>query len=620
MINNIFILVSIFLMILSFLGYALAVKKVIGLSQEFIPIFVFSFIALFVYFFGLLDMLLLGSFLTLILGITFLVVFLSEINKSNANLKIHVSFSEIAFLLGGLLFFSLLLGSKLTHYDNFSHWGIVVKQMLSTNAFPTIESNLIEFKNYPLGISSFIYFVSLFAGKSQPSMVIAQSLLIFSCFYSIFGILVTKKRFLLYAVLGLGLTTLSFFNITIRINNLLVDFLLPIYTLSVFAIAYRYRNQPNKAFIGTVPLLGLLTIIKSTGIIFATIGILFLFYIVFINRKQKSKILVITLALFTLFVTVIPYVAWSVHVNNNFITTDSKFDLQNLPSKKTIVQIEEITESFIQASIDVSTRPTIGILAFNIIAVIVIIFNATILKKKWNLWKALISLNIVLILYYAGIWAMYIFSMPLDEAIVLAGFERYASSIVVLFVGGLTLVATIDIENSFYYQIGEVADEKAFKSVKSKNLYQKSVLVCIAVSATLLLSEYSGISSIQKEYDTTLANKICEITGDRWYPMGKQDNRNYLFYASDNESQVTNYYMQYIGRYYLYAPNVDGIVLFYEDNMDNLLSHYDYLVVVESDYNERYLLKKNYGVDGKPGIYKVVNSNGKIKLQLEGNQ
>ena len=179
-----------------------------------------------------------------------------------------------------------------------------------------------------------------------------------------------------------------------------------------------------------------------------------------------------------------------------------------------------------------------GVLAFNLIALLGIIFNATILKKKLNLWKALLSLNIVLFLYYIGIWAMYIFSMPFDEAVVLAGFERYASSIVVFFAGGLVLSVTTDFEQSFYYQIGDVADEVAFKSIQNKTLYQKGVMAFVAISIALLLSEYSGMSYIKKDYENTLTNKIYEITGDRWYPDGEIDNNKYLFYASDKDASI----------------------------------------------------------------------------------
>lgn len=209
--------------------------------------------------------------------------------------------------------------------------------------------------------------------------------------------------------------------------------------------------------------------------------------------------------------------------------------------------------------------------------------------------------------------------MPLEEAVRLAGFDRYASSIVVLFVGGLALAATVDIENSFYYKIGQVPDEQAFRTVTNKNRYQKGVIICMAIATTVLVSEYNGLSSILHDYENSLPYKVQAVTGDRWYENGTEDERQYLLYASDQDEQVTSFYLQYIARYYLYAPHVDGISLFYEDNMNNLLSDYDYLIMVESDTNGRDLLAKNYGVVGQEGIYKIVKTEGNMTLVFEGN-
>jgi hypothetical protein len=53
--------------------------------------------------------------------------------------------------------------------------------------------------------------------------------------------------------------------------------------------------------------------------------------------------------------------------------------------------------------------------------------------------------------------------------------------------------------------------------------------------------------------------------------------------------------------------------------MTNLLSGYDYLVMVESDAPAKYLLKKHYGVTGGEGIYKIIASGGEgaeKKVQL----
>lgn len=608
------------LLICSFLGYMMLTKKIIEVRWEFIPVFVFSSVACIIYFCGLARILLVGSIAVMVIGLIAFIMLLAKILQKKPHFRIQLSFFSFFWIVGSLLFFFILIRSELIHYDNFSHWAIVVKQMISSDAFPIAGSNLIDFKNYPLGISSFIYYVCRFAGNYRQIMILAQAMLIFSCFYAIFGIISERKRFLLYAFLGLGCTLLSFFNITIRINNLLVDFLLPIYTLSIFVVAYQYRKDYKRAFIIALPLAGLLTITKSTGIIFAVIGLIFLFYMVFIYRGSTSRRRIFALSLVILLISILPYMSWSWHTKTTFNEIENKFDLQNMPEEKTAEQKQEILDLFIRSSIDISTRPAMGILAFNLAAIAAIIFDALVLKKKWKLLKVLIALDIVLLIYYIGILGLYIFSMPLDEALWLAGFERYASSIVVLFAGGLVITATVDIENSFYYRIGQVPDEQAFRNVTNKKRYQKGVIACMAITITLLLSEYNGISSIMRDYDTSLPYKIRKITGDRWYKNGEEDNRRYLFYAPDKDSQVTNFYMQYVGRYFLYSSNVDGICLFYEDNMDNLLSDYDYLVIAEGDADERYLLRKHYGVTGEEGIYRIISTDGEIELIFEGSE
>lgn len=605
------------LLVFSFLGYLLIVRKTLSLQWEFIPVFVFSSIACIVFFSGLAGQLFMGSLAVMVLGLLAFVVIAFLWLRQGASFRISFSISQLCFLVGSFIFLLVLFQNKLTHYDNFSHWAIVLKQMLSTDAFPTLDSNLIDFKNYPLGVSSFLYYVCRFAGHSQSVMLLAQGLLIFSCFYAMFGIVSEKKRFLLYAFLGLGLSTLSFFNITIRITNLLVDFLLPIYALAILAVVYQYRNDMKRACIVVLPLVGLLTVVKSTGIIFAAIGLIFLVY-TWLTHGQKSGWKPALAVVGTICGALIPYFGWSWRMATVFQGVDNKFDVaaSGLQIGKTPEQMREIISLFLRSSTDLTTRPVIGIVIFHLVAIAASVFAVVVLKKKWNLWKALIALDIVLLLYYAGILALYLYSMPLDEAIRLAGFERYASSIVVLFAGGLVLCAAIDLERSFHYKIGEVPDYRAFKSFETKGYYQKGIIACIAIAATILLSEYNGIVSIAKSYDTTLPHKIYAVTGDRWYKGGQEDNHRYLFYASDRDQQVTNYYMQYVGKYFLYAPKVDGIVLFYEDNMDNLLSGYDYLVVVETDSDAKRLLKKHYGIDMQEGIYKITRSGDQIVLTL----
>ena len=567
------------------------------MSYYFAPLFTISTITLIVYTAGLLKILFPISILLYALGIVLIIYFL--LKKEWENYIQWISLSNLCFLVGSAIFLSFLLHANFIHYDNFSHWATVIKNTLKTNAFPTINSTIIDFKNYPLGTCSWIYYGCLFLGHAQSTMLFLQGLIIFSSFYCLFGIIEEKKRFLLYSFLAAGCSLLSIFNITIRINNLLVDFILPTMCLASIAIIYTYRNDLKKAWI-LIPILGLLTIIKSTGSLFVLIAIIYFMYISHKQRKIKYSLI--------LFTSYLPILFWQHHMKMEFAGIKNKFDLASTSSvSKSTNEIIKICKLYIQTCFDISSRQTLGVLFFDVAVLGICILSYKIWHKKLKLIYTTICLNIMLILYYIGILAMYIFSMPLDEALYLAGFDRYASSIVVLFCGCIMLCATIDLEDSFTIKMGNHYDYKAFYSIKTKRYYQIAVIITLVICTITLISEYNGLIYNQNQYTQSLPYKVMKVTDDNWNLKNDIDHHKYLVYASDVDSQVTNYYLQYITRYMLFADHVDGICLFYEDNIVNLLNNYDYLIIVESDKNEKHLLKKYFNVDGKEAIYKVEN-------------
>lgn len=565
------------------------------MNYYFAPLFTISTITLIVYTAGLLKILFPISILLYALGIALMIYFL--LKKEWQNYIQWISLSNLCFLVGSAIFLSFLLHANFIHYDNFSHWATVIKNTLKTNAFPTINSTIIDFKNYPLGTCSWIYYGCLFLGHAQSTMLFLQGLIIFSSFYCLFGIIEEKKRFLLYSFLAAGCSLLSIFNITIRINNLLVDFILPTMCLASIAIIYTYRNDLKKTWI-LIPILGLLTIIKSTGSLFVLIAIIYFMYISHKQRKIKYSLI--------LFTSYLPILFWQLHMKMEFAGIKNKFDLASTSSvSKSTNDIIKICKLYIQTCFDISSRQTLGVLLFDVAVLGIFILSYKIWHKKLKLIYTTICLNIMLILYYIGILAMYIFSMPLDEALYLAGFDRYASSIVVLFCGCIMLCATIDLEDSFTIKMGNHYDYKAFYSIKTKRYYQIAVIITLVICTITLISEYNGLIYNQNQYTQSLPYKVMKVTDDNWNLKNDIDHHKYLVYASDVESQVTNYYLQYITRYMLFADHVDGICLFYEDNIVNLLNNYDYLIIVESDKNEKHLLKKYFNVDGKEAIYKV---------------
>jgi len=66
-------------------------------------------------------------------------------------------------------FFFFLFGKKLLEYDNFSHWGLIVKILLQKNRFPNfMEENYLMFRNILLEVRR-IYIVDA-AGVTRPGI------------------------------------------------------------------------------------------------------------------------------------------------------------------------------------------------------------------------------------------------------------------------------------------------------------------------------------------------------------------------------------------------------------------------------------------------------------------
>ena len=609
-------ILSILGFIVSFAGYLFLAKKMLKIDFCFIPAFVISSIGVLIYFGGIFNFLYLASCLVYTGGCALFLYFIIKIKKEKDYLafgKPHLL--DYCFLIGMFPFLILLLKEHLLHYDNFSHWAIVVKVMLTNNAFPTAKDTLVGFSNYPLGTSSLIYYASLFLGHSENIFILTQGFLIFSLFYSLFGLIKRPQCFLLVSLLAVGLSALSFFNLTIRINNLLVDFILPLVTLDCFTIIMRFKEEPKKMLILLLPLQSLLLVIKSTGILYLLI-IVVAWLIETFSLKRIWTLIEKGRAFLILLLSSLTYVSWQIHVKLLFSNVENKFSLstsalENSEAVKTSTDIQTIISSYIGSALDISTRPFLGFLFGNICVILILVLVGVFYHKKWNrLIRNTICLDIMVVAYYIGILCLYVFSMPLDEALELAGFERYASSIIVLFVGGIVLtIVDIAQEEISYDEYGHML----FSTPKDKQNYQKEILISLSIMLLILTSEYNGIKSIDATYTNSLPYTIRMVVGDNW--LNKQNDKKYLMYGNDANGQMTNYYFQYVGRYYLYDSSVDAVCTLYEPNLVNLLNQYDRLVIVHSDGHERHLLKKHFNVDGEPGVYEIIKSKNSVSLK-----
>ena len=119
----------------------------------------------------------------------------------------------------------------------------------------------------------------------------------------------------------------------------------------------------------------------------------------------------------------------------------------------------------------------------------------------------------------------------------------------------------------------------------------------------ILLSELNGMNSIRADYPETLPARVSAVTGDNW--SAPDNDTRYLFYSSDKDNEVTSYELPYVGRYFLFASQVDAVSQFTDDAFMGQIQTYDKFVILESTPQIRAYMQKHANLPGDVGIYDV---------------
>lgn len=306
----------------------------------------------------------------------------------------------------------------------------------------------------------------------------------------------------------------------------------------------------------------------------------------------------------TVCLSLIPYVVWNLYVRCRFSGIEQKFQLAFGKQESLAVSKEQygqITEEFVKAAFSTSNRVILAFFLCNIAAVLAVLFVRIFLKKQWKLGRVLIVVDLMAILYHIGILGLYLFSMPEEEAVRLAGFDRYACSIMVLVEGLLFMQATIDMEHSFAVRIEGNGTYRAFSSPAAKRRYQYMVLATMMIGVNFLYSEINGLLYIQSNYSQSLAGRMETLAGDRW--QEEEDQRKYFVAASDREGQVSNGEVYYVSRYFLNAPNVEVTERLDAGNMDEIKKEYDVLIILDESAVHSGTADVKNAVWNRSGVY-----------------
>lgn len=555
-------IVKIIILILSLIGYYLLFQRKVKLKEEFIPIVVIVSISLIMFIAFILNIAILGTILITLAGLIFLVKSVYEMIKNKEKPKINFN---IIFLAIFVIWAAIILkGTILIHYDNFSHWGMIAREMLITDKLPNFESTTIMFTSYPPGTACTIYFFCKFLGSSESRMLFAQSLIIISSLYTLFAFC-NKNKKINYIIALIAIIYMIIGNIFI--TELLVDTVLPVLGLAAFAIIIYYRNDTKKALIYSIPILSYLIIVKNSGIFFVVIDLL-VYFAIFI-KKHGLKNIFKTKYLLLILIPVALQIIWSAHTDLVFSdAANSKhaMTVENYESnmeKKNETIIKTVAIKMFQKMTDINNSDNIILLAMLGIFVFMLILPKNKSDIRKFILKMLSVFIVTYIVYQIGLFGMYLLSMPEYEAINLSAYSRYFKTMV-MFNYGITIIAILMFLDRY-------------KISKTISMYTIQILIVIIASVPIIL--YS--SSLKKLYtkpDIKDSTRTIIINYKNAYEI--EEKKSYLIYVSEHTQKD---YLYYICKYDFRSTNIKIITSLSELKDLEDIEKYNYFIILDKN-------------------------------------
>lgn len=548
-----------------------------------------------------------GIWFVIGLGILLLLIHLGLIFFGQGKLKFEgMHIFDIWMIVLGIVMANILFHSPLIQYDNFSHWAVIVKFLNFTGHLPGPTDSIISFTSYPPATALFMAEFVKLVGFSDGTMLVGQFIIIWAASYAVFAVLRDHSRALTSLLLCFIIAIVNVFNIAIRFNNLLVDYVLPILTVAGIAGLYIHQKQPKIQWATFILFSSTLLLVKNSGAFFVAV---LAFYYLYLLMKVHGHGFKKVMQQFGIFVSGVglaltPFLWWSQHVK---IFALSKHEIsaqaykQQLASESFTV-IMRIVKKFVDQLFSLDTLSFQGILLINATLIIAWLIIGAIDSERNPLFKVTIIVDVLYVLYSASVLGMYLVSMPYAEAINLDGFDRYTSSVIILdiFIMGMALVYSID--KAFHEQRFEKRDLRAFSSIFTKNVYQMSSFLLLIFSIIMMYSESNGIKFTNYYSRAELPLQLARISNQR---MALNDKR--VLLVDPHADDVGSYYAGYVGRYYYFTNELVAQENFMmsRKQFKKTVNKYDYVVIPEFHSTFSAMTRQVYHEHVRVGMFKV---------------
>lgn len=411
------------------IAIALRFKKNISRT---VPISV-TIVVLSLFVFGVCNVLILGAWLVIAEGIVSSIYIMYKLSDSEFRKarSIRVDFSLILFITSTILLFFVFKEYLFCYYDEFSHWGTVVKDIYIHKELCPLEANETTFINYPPGLALLEWFV-MFCNReySEGLSYAAYALLGISFLLVPFENKLPLKEVASNMARVAVIVYIPFLFFSDIWSNLQVDALLGIvlfFTLYIFYISLDECDTFEAVLLSAGSII--LTLTKDSGVAIAIISSLGICLYYFIKKRKGIYKCSFIIIIPTMVARMIWEMFWRSHGTSEIVLKNIANDYRGESFYKPIIR------SFIQKTFDpiiIVRGHSLNI--YEITIILIAMGIVTVFLEKNNKGKLVFVYFLswsVFLAYTAGTLYVYLTNFPYESAIQIPSFQRYVSTILV---------------------------------------------------------------------------------------------------------------------------------------------------------------------------------------------
>lgn len=442
-----------------------------------------------------------------------------------------------------------------TWFDSFTHWAVVVKNMLAADRFPTFAQSAVGFMDYPLGGSTLIYYFCRMTGTGEGVQMLAQGFVMVCLILPLFAL--AGRRSWLEAVFLLG-TANFLLCYNVPVTELLVDTLLPLAAMSSGLLLWSQweklgaRGQREQILFG-FPLLFFVLNVKNSAPFFAAALLVLLYWR---TRKEKGGLAALGKLCLLLLAG---YFLWNRHCNyvfRNAAGGQHAVSLSYFQMRLGEKSLEDMARILKGVAVYAVTRKELWWLVGWLAGLGGL--TCVLLPKRKTQWAVLAGWSGGgYVLYALSLAGMYIFSMGLDGALGLECIDRYMKTIDTAILYGAVAWSVFLLEQT---------------APGGGRMAAGALLLTALVG---MWGSLEGFQTVFQSRSDSSQRQYLESILDEY---GVEKGYSYLICAQDG----VYHYEAYVYRYCLDTDRVAQIQVAQASQME-IEKDYDYIIILDED-------------------------------------